>query len=56
MFAQIDNKWKLLMKQAKDTNIIRRYSDEHHSQYTLKILINNNQLFDEIQKTLENFL
>jgi hypothetical protein len=46
MFNQVDNKWKILMKQAKDQNIIRRYCDEINSHYTLKILKNNNETFE----------
>ena len=44
------------MKQAKDSINIKRYSDEYNSHYTFKILRNNNEIFEIIQKTLENFL
>ena len=53
---QIDHKWRIIMKQAKDSINIKRYADEYNSHYTLKILVNNNEVFDEVQKTLENFL
>ena len=56
MFNQIDVRWKQIMKQAKDSLNIRRYSEEYNSQYTLKILRNNNETFEVVQKTLENFL
>lgn len=56
MFNQIDAKWKVLMKQAKDSANIRRYCDEANSHYTLKILKANNETFELVQKTLENFL
>lgn len=56
MFNQVDAKWKTLMKQAKDSTNIRRYCDECNSHYTLKILKHNNETFELIQKTLENFL
>lgn len=42
MFNQVDTKWKALMKQAKDSNNIKRYCDEINSHYTLKILKHNN--------------
>lgn len=44
------------MKLAKDSVHIRRYCDEVNSHYTLKILKNNNETFEIVQKTLENFL
>lgn len=56
MFHQIDSKWKAIMKQAKESTNIKRYCDEAHSQYTLKILKINNETFEIVQKTLENFL
>ena len=56
MFNQIDSKWKHIMKQAKDSANIRRYCDEVTSHYTLKVLRANNETFDIVQKTLENFL
>jgi len=56
MFNQIDTKWKSIMKQAKDSTNIRRYCDEVNSQFTLKILRINNETFEVVQKTLENFL
>lgn len=56
MFGQIDVKWKVIMKQAKDSINIKKYADEYTSNYTLKVLKNNNDTFDSIQKTLENFL
>ena len=52
MFNQIDSKWKTIMKQAKDSINIKRYSDEYNSHYTLKILRNNNEIFEVVQKTL----
>ena len=56
MFNQIDTKWKLIMKQAKDSINIKKYGDEVISSYSLKTLRTNNELFDIVQKALENFL
>jgi dynein heavy chain len=56
LFNQIDSKWKHIMKQAKDSINIRRYADEYISHYTIKILKANNETFEVVQKTLENFL
>ena len=56
LFNQLDVRWKQIMKQAKDSLNIRRYSEEFNSQYTLKILRGNNETFEVVQKTLENFL
>ncbi len=42
MFNQIDTKWKLIMKQAKDAISIKRYADEYQSHYTLRVLRANN--------------
>ena len=45
------------MKQAKDSINIKKYADEcHNNNYTFKVLKANNESFDAIQKTLENFL
>lgn len=52
MFNQIDNKWKIIMKQAKDSMNIKKYGDEVISTYTLKTLRTNNELFDVVQKAL----
>lgn len=52
MFGQIDVKWKIIMKQAKDSINIKKYADEYTSNYTLKVLKVNNEMFDSIQKTL----
>ena len=52
MFNQLDIKWKVIMKQAKDSVNIKKYADEYQTNYTLKVLKSNNEIFDVIQKTL----
>ncbi len=52
MFSQIDIKWKVMMKQAKDSINIKKYADEHFTNYTFKVLRTNNETFEAIQKTL----
>lgn len=42
MFNQIDIKWKIIMKQAKDSVNIKKYADQYTSNYTLKVLKTNN--------------
>ena len=54
MFTQIDNKWKIIMKQAKDSMNIKRYGEEYNSTYTLKTLRNNNETFDIVHCSKKN--
>lgn len=48
MFNQIDTKWKIIMKQAKDSLNIKKYADEFQTTYTLKVLRANNEAFEII--------
>lgn len=45
MFNQLDIKWKVIMKQAKDSVNIKKYADEYQTNYTLKVLRQNNEIF-----------
>jgi hypothetical protein len=49
---QLDAKWKIVMKQAKDSLSIKKYADEWQSNFTLRLLKANNETFEAIQKTL----
>lgn len=42
MFMQLDAKWKIVMKQAKDALNIKKYADEWQTTFTLRLLRANN--------------
>jgi hypothetical protein len=57
LFLKIDSSWKKILKGIKEQPFLRRIAQEHETgKETLNILINNNQIFAQINSNLQQFI